>query len=95
LLRQLPNFIKESIEAYIGCVSGAMIGDEYIREIKAAGFYDVKIISEASFAAEHITSNQSIKPIIDKFKIPTDKVKEIANSVLSIKVQGMKPNSVT
>ncbi len=95
LLRQLPDFLKNSIEAYIGCVSGAMIKNEYIKEIKAAGFHDVKIINETSFAMEHITSSQPVGSIIDKFKIPPEKVKEIASSVLSIRVLGVKPGEAT
>jgi hypothetical protein len=92
LLKGLPSFIKKSIEAYIGCVSGAINKNEYIREIEEAGFHDVRIISEASFAIEHITNNPAIKTIIENFKIPPEKVKEIASSVVSIKVHGIKPN---
>ena len=95
LLSQLPDFIKNSIEAYIGCVSGAMIKDEYIRKIEAAGFHNVKIIDETSFPIEHITSIETISSIVDKFKIPPEKVKEIASSILSIKVYGLKPSDVT
>jgi len=91
LLRQLPDFLKNSIEAYIGCVSGAITKNEYIKEIKTAGFHDVKIINETSFAIEHITSSQTVSSIIDKFKIPPEKVKEIASSILSIKAYGTKP----
>src|SRR3990172_10515409 len=91
LLRRLPDFIKNSIEAYIGCVSGAMIKGEYIREIKAAGFHDVKIINETSFAIDHVTSSQPASSIIYKFKIPPKKVKEIAISILSVRVYATKP----
>ena len=91
LLRQLPDFLKNSIEAYIGCVSGAMTKHEYIREIEAAGFHDVKIVNETSFPIEHITSSQTVSSIIDKFKIPPEKVKEIASSILSMKVYATKP----
>jgi len=91
LLRQLPDFLKNSIESYIGCVSGAITKNEYIKEIKTAGFHDVKIINETSFAIEHITSSQTVSSIIDKFKIPPEKVKEIASSILSIKAYGTKP----
>ncbi|MGH7802407.1 MAG: arsenite methyltransferase [Thermodesulfobacteriota bacterium] len=95
LLRQLPDFLKNSIEAYIGCVSGAISKNEYLREIKAAGFHDVKIINETSFAIEHITSSQTVSSIIDKFKIPPEKVKEIASSILSIRVLGVKPGEAS
>src|SRR3972149_6503351 len=91
LLRQLPDFLKNSIEAYIGCVSGAITKNEYIKEIKNAGFHDIKILDETSFPIEHITSSQTIGSIIDKFKIPLEKVKEITSSVLSIKVYATKP----
>jgi SAM-dependent methyltransferase len=91
LLRQLPDFLKNSIEAYIGCVSGAMTKHEYMREIEAAGFHDVKIVNETSFAIDHVTSSQTVSSIIDKFKMPPEKVKEIASSALSIKVYATKP----
>ena len=91
LLRRLPDFIKNSIEAYIGCVSGAITKNEYLREIEDAGFHAVKIIEEISFGIEHLTSNSTVKVIIDKFKIPPEKVKEIASSILSIKAYGTKP----
>jgi len=36
LLRELPKVIKESIEAYIGCLSGAIMKEEYLQKIEAA-----------------------------------------------------------
>jgi len=94
LLKELPDFIKNSIEAYIGCVSGAILKDEYLRVIKAAGFQDVKIVDEASFPAEFIVSDPTVKKIIENLKIPPEKVREVASSVISIKVYGVKPISM-
>jgi hypothetical protein len=91
-LKELPDFIKNSIEAYIGCLSGAIMRDEYIGAIKAAGFYDVRIIDEASFAVECMANDPTAKAIIESFKIPLEKMKEIASLVISIKVYGVKPN---
>jgi ubiquinone/menaquinone biosynthesis C-methylase UbiE len=94
LLKELPDFIKNSIEAYIGCVSGAILKDEYLMVIKAAGFQDVKIVNEASFPAEFIVSDPTVKKIIENLKIPPEKVREVASSVISIKVYGVKPISM-
>ena len=94
LLKELPDFIKNSIEAYIGCISGAILKDEYLRVIKAAGFQDVKIVDEASFPAEFIVSDPTVKKIIENSKIPPEKVRGVASSVLSIKVYGVKPISM-
>lgn len=95
LLRGLPDFIKNSIEAYVGCLSGAIMKDEYIGAIKAAGFREVRIIDEASFPIECIANDPTAKAIVENLKIPYEKVKEIASSVVSIKVYGVKPNETT
>ncbi|TET16867.1 MAG: arsenite methyltransferase [Dehalococcoidia bacterium] len=92
LLKELPDFIKNSIEAYIGCLSGAIIRDEYIEAIKAAGFQEVGIIDEASFPIECLANDPTAKAIIENLKIPPEEVKEVASSVTSIKVYGVKPN---
>jgi SAM-dependent methyltransferase len=92
LLKELPDFIKNSIEAYIGCLSGAIMRDEYIGAIKAAGFHDVRIIDEASFPIECMANDPTAKAIIENLKIPLEKMKGIASSVIIIKVYGVKPN---
>ena len=92
LLKELPDVLKNSIEAYVGCLSGALLKDEYIRTIKAAGFKDVRIIDEASFPMEFITNDPTAKEVIKNSKISPEKVREVASSILSIKVYGIKPN---
>jgi SAM-dependent methyltransferase len=92
LLKELPDFLKNSIEAYVGCLSGALLKDEYIRTIKAAGFQDVRIIDETSFPMEFIANDPTAKEVIENSKIPPEKVREVASSIMSIKVYGIKPN---
>jgi len=92
LLKELPDFIKKSIEAYIGCLSGAIMRDEYIGTIKTAGFQEVSIIDETSFPIEGIANDPTAKAIIENLEIPPEKMKEVAGSVISIKVNGVKPS---
>jgi ubiquinone/menaquinone biosynthesis C-methylase UbiE len=94
LLKELPDFIRNSIQAYVGCVSGAMLKDEYLRAVREAGFQDVKIIDETAFPAELMISDPIAKEIIKKLEMEPKKVGEIASTVMSIKVYGMKPASI-
>jgi SAM-dependent methyltransferase len=94
LLRELPDFIKNSIQAYVGCVSGAMLKDEYLKAIREAGFRDVRIIEETAFPAELMVNDPTAKEIIAKFEMKPERVEEVASSVVSIKVHGVKPVSV-
>ncbi len=91
LLNDLPDFVKNSIEAYIGCLSGAILKSEYLKTIKAAGFQNVKIVEENSFPIDFIISDPIAKKMIENSKIPPEKINEVASSILSIKVQGIKP----
>ncbi len=90
-LRELPNAIRNSIEGYIGCVSGAIRKDEYLQKIEGAGFQDVKVMGETYFSVEFIVNDPTVKAMIEKSGLPPEKVEEIAGSVLSIKVYGVKP----
>jgi hypothetical protein len=66
--------------------------DEYIGAIKGAGFHDVRIVDETSFPIECMANDPTAKAVIENFKIPPQKVEEVASSVISIKVYGAKPN---
>lgn len=90
LLKELPDFIKSSIEAYIGCLSGAIKTDEYIGAIKAAGFQEVSISDETSFPIGCIANDPTANAIIKDLKIPPEEVKAVVGSVVSIKVSAVK-----
>lgn len=43
---RLPESVRSSIEAYVGCVAGALEREEYLKLLREAGFEDVKVRSE-------------------------------------------------
>ena len=91
LLKELPDFIKNSIEAYVGCVAGAMLKDEYLGTIRDAGFGEAEIISEATFPTELMANDPTVKALIESSDIPIEELQKIGRSIVSIKVQGTKP----
>ncbi|MFC2013043.1 arsenite methyltransferase [Chloroflexota bacterium] len=91
LLRELPDFIKDSIEAYIGCLSGASLKTDYLAAIGTTGFEEVNILSETIFPLDLITSDTAIQTIIKDLVIPQTAVAEIAGSVVSAQVTAVKP----
>ncbi len=91
LLKELPHFVKNSIEAYIGCISGAIMKDEYIKVIREAGFRKVKIIDETSFPIECMANDPMARVVINRIGMSTEKIEDTVSSVVSIKVEGIKP----
>lgn len=48
LKQELPSEVKQSIEAYVGCVSGAILIDEYRSLLEQAGFASVVVTDTGS-----------------------------------------------
>ena len=46
LLNDLPEKVKDSVLAYVGCVAGADKKDDYLGKIKQAGFEQVEVVAE-------------------------------------------------
>ena len=60
----LPKETRESIEAYVGCIAGASLKEDYLQLIRGAGFQDVGILREGRYGVEPVTSVQvrAVKP---------------------------------
>jgi SAM-dependent methyltransferase len=91
LSQELPEAIKNSIEAYVGCVGGASLKSDYLKAIEAAGFQDVAIMEEATFALENVISSPGAAEIVKSLEISQEKAGEIASSIKSIKASAKKP----
>ncbi len=92
LLSELPDWLRESAAAYIGCVSGALMKDSYLDAIRGAGFQDVVLKDETEFSLECMENDPTVRGIIDKTGASREKLKEYEHSVVSIKVEARKPS---
>lgn len=45
----LPDEVKKSLDAWAGCVAGALEKNDYLDKIRKAGFKNVRIVSESSY----------------------------------------------
>ena len=91
LLKELPDVVKQSVAAYVGCLSGAVMKDAYIATIRAAGFEDIRIVEESSFPLDCMASDPSAHAIRESINMTPDELRDLAGSVVSIKVAGKKP----
>ena len=91
LLKELPKATKSSVAAYISCISGAIIKDEYIGTIKAAGFQSINIISEDAFKIDFTTNDSRAQALAKDYGIPQAEIENISSSVRSMKIQAVKP----
>ena len=97
LHKELPESIKQNMKAYAGCVSGAMLKDEYLSVIKEAGLNIAEVSEQTSCGTPSVAYNSETEDLVDVKDIPKENLEEInalANSipVVSLKVRAIKPN---
>ena len=90
LLRPLPPALSNSAAAYLGCVAGASLKSEYLEMLSAAGFSEVQVVGESPFYVGEAAVDPVVQAIIEEAKLTPDKIKEVGESIVSIKVVATK-----
>jgi arsenite methyltransferase len=82
----LPPSIRSRLDAWAGCIAGALDEVDYLGKIRAAGFEEVEVLSH-----DYVTSDQ-VTEEAEALLAGTDiSPHELARKVASIKVKAYKP----
>ncbi len=90
LTKELPGIIKESVEAYVGCLAGAIMKDDYLSLIKKVGFRDVEVTSQSNYPIEAMANDITAQIVKNNPNIKQKDLKDVEGSVVSIKVSAVK-----
>jgi arsenite methyltransferase len=90
LLKPLPEFLEQSIVAYVGCVAGALQKQEYLQTVRSAGFHQVKILKQTPFSLDCVRTDPVAQAILENMKNSPETLREIEESIVSIHLAGRK-----
>jgi arsenite methyltransferase len=82
LRRPLSDRLKNSVEAYVGCVAGASLKEDYLALMREAGFSDVVIVDQSVYDVGLEVIDEDLRT-------------EALEAVVSIKVKALKPGAMT
>jgi SAM-dependent methyltransferase len=106
LLKELPDAVKQSVAAYVGCLSGAIMKDDYLETIRAAGFEGVEIVDETALASgfegveivdgsalslDCFANDPTVQTARNNLNLTPEELENVASAVVSIIVVGEKP----
>ena len=91
LLKALPAEIMKSMTAYVACIAGASLKDDYLKAMRDAGFKQVEVKEEACFPLDWMANDPTAKEIIADQKLTGARLKQLAAQVLSVNVTAVKP----
>ncbi len=92
LTKELPEQIKNSITAYVGCLSGAILKNRYLDIIKNVGFGKIDIKQETSMEFESLANDPTAQAFMEQYKLSSEQAKGILRSIVSINLSAIKPN---
>jgi hypothetical protein len=76
--------------AYIGCLAGAALKEDYLGAIGKAGFSEVKIIDESEFGVEYAANDPTVQNILRDEKLSPEDMKSMGRAIRSVKVSAVK-----
>lgn len=96
LTTQLPQAIANSLAAYVGCVAGASLLDDYLSMLKDSGFEQVEVVESRPAVDALPEDDPVVKGVLEKFEAAsvaelTPILRNIAETVRSAKVTAIKP----
>jgi SAM-dependent methyltransferase len=86
----LPEVVQKSIEAYVGCIAGALHVDDYLGAIRAAGFGGVKVISLNSYGSVLASDADLVSRFAAELGTDAESVRHWASAVASVRVRAVK-----
>ena len=97
ITRPIPETIMKSVAAYIGCVSGALLKEEYLSMLQAAGFVKTNIVKDSPLTDSTIDFASMIRDMGFPIDKKPEELAEInaafKDSISSITVTAVKEDT--
>ncbi|UCE24060.1 MAG: arsenite methyltransferase [Candidatus Zixiibacteriota bacterium] len=89
----LPEDVRESVSAWVGCIAGAVEETDYLKMMREAGFDDVKIVEKRTYSCADLGDHSESECGCSCREGMEDDVpvKSYADKVASVKVYARKP----
>jgi SAM-dependent methyltransferase len=101
---ELPPAIRDRLDAWAGCIAGALDESVYLDKIRTAGFEDVETLSRDYLPVDQALEQEDVQLVVLGSDGPVEgeealaklaesnlSVSDLAQSVASIKVKAVKP----
>jgi len=91
LRRPLPESVRRSVEAYVGCIAGAMLEDDYLAAIRRSGFTEVELLAEATYPIGASNPDETEVTLLNDPALSREEVQAAAKAVVSVKIGARRP----
>lgn len=90
-LGEIPLRIRESAEAYVSCLSGAILREDYVALMSEVGFTDIEVTESRSFGLDDVVSEDLVAEFARQSGATVDELQAAAAMFQSVRVRAVKP----
>lgn len=91
---EVPLAIRDSVDAYVACLSGAVLQDEYLSLMTRAGFSDIELTEERTFALGDVVADDLVAQFAEQSAATVEELEAAAACFRSIRVQAVRQEGV-
>lgn len=91
LEEELPEAVRKSTAAYLGCISGAALKKDYLEMIEQAGFRNLEVVAESPFPIELMSNDPTAKALLAELGLPLEEANRLLRGVRSLGLRARKP----
>lgn len=91
MTKPIPEAMRKSVAAYVGCVSGALMKEEYLSGLRAAGFAKVEIVKDSPLS----DSPLDFAAMIRDLGFPVDKNPAEMAAISAVFIESISSITVT
>ena len=90
LNKPLPESVRESAQAYVGCLAGAVSEAEYLGAVEQAGFGGIEVRERQAFPIDVMLNDPTAQAVLETPEVSEADLCAAGEAVVSIKVFAVK-----
>ena len=91
MVGDLPERVRTSVSAYIGCLAGALSRERYLALVRRAGFTRVEVLEEAPFPLSSMANDPTAQIVMGDLELTPDEVAATESAIASVRVRAYRP----
>jgi SAM-dependent methyltransferase len=88
---ELPPTLQQSLAAYVGCISGALMRADYLALLRQAGFVDIDVVAESKPPVELWLEDPIATNARQESGISEAEIKQTIEAIVSLRIAAKKP----
>lgn len=91
MVGELPERVRKSAAAYVGCIAGAVSRDRYLALIRRAGFSGVEVVEEAQFPVSCMVNDPTAQAVFGDVALTPEELAATESAIASVRVRALRP----